>query len=64
MFDSKFNKNFKLLIENLEANDKEGIETYLFTDSSKQIERFYSIFEDLQANVHFHPVNKSIYEGL
>ena len=58
-----FNKNFKLLIENLEENEKEGLETYLFTDSSKQIERFYSIFEDLNANVHFHPINKSIYEG-
>lgn len=58
-----FNKNFKLLIENLEENEKNGLETYLFTDSTKQIERFYSIFEDLQAEVHIHPVNKSIYEG-
>ena len=67
VYDSKpqpsFNKNFKLLIENLEENEKDGLETYLFTDSSKQIERFYSIFEDLNANVHFHPINKSIYEG-
>ncbi len=58
-----FNKNFKLLIENLEENEKIGLETYLFTDSSKQIERFYSIFEDLRANVRIHPINKSIYEG-
>lgn len=58
-----FNKNFKLLIENLEENEKLDLETYLFTDSIKQIERFYSIFEDLQANVRIHPVNKSIYEG-
>lgn len=58
-----FNKNFKLLIENLEENEKLGLETYLFTDSSKQIERFYSIFEDLRAEVKIHPVNKSIYEG-
>jgi len=58
-----FNKNFKLLIENLEENEKLGLNTYLFTDSTKQIERFYSIFEDLQAKVAFHPINKSIYEG-
>jgi len=58
-----FNKNFKLLIDNLEENEKIGLDTYLFTDSVKQIERFYSIFEDLKAQVLFHPVNKSIYEG-
>lgn len=58
-----FNKNFKLLIENLEANEKSGLETYLFTDSVKQIERFYTIFEDLKAEVSFHPINKSIHEG-
>ena len=58
-----FNKNFKLLIERLEANDKGGYTTYLFTDSSKQIERFYSIFEDLGANVVIHPINKAIHEG-
>ena len=66
-FESKpqpsFNKNFKLLIEDLERNDKAGLETFIFTDSTKQIERFYSIFEDLGADVNIHPVNKSIYEG-
>lgn len=58
-----FNKNFKLLIENLERQAGDDIETFLFTDSTKQIERFYSIFEDLNAKVDFHPVPKSIYAG-
>ena len=58
-----FNKNFKLLIEDLNSNDKEGIENYIFTDNTRQIERFYSIFEDLDAKVQFHPVEKSIHEG-
>lgn len=58
-----FNKNFKFLIDNLEENEKSGLETFLFTDSTKQIERFYSIFEDLNADVQIHPINKSIYEG-
>lgn len=58
-----FNKNFKLLIENLNENSKNGIENYVFTDNAKQIERFYSIFEDLEANVHFHPVTKAIDKG-
>ncbi len=58
-----FNKNFKLLIENLEENEKQGFDNYIFTDSKRQIERFYSIFEDLDAKVKFHPVTKAIHEG-
>lgn len=58
-----FNKNFELLIENLNENSAKHIENYLFADSSKQLERFYAIFEDLQANVHFHPVATSIHAG-
>ncbi len=58
-----FNKNFKLLIENLTANEQKGIDNYLFTGNPKQIERFYSIFEDLNANVQFHPIPKAIHEG-
>ncbi len=58
-----FNKNFELLIQNLRENSKAQLENYLFTESSKQIERFYAIFEDLNANVHFHPVTTAINEG-
>ena len=58
-----FNKNFKLLIENLTDNEQKGIDNYLFTGNPKQIERFYSIFEDLNANIHFHPIPKAIHEG-
>lgn len=58
-----FNKNFNLLIEDLHHNTKEGRDNYLFVDSSKQIERFYSIFEDLDADVHFHPVQVAIHQG-
>jgi len=58
-----FNRNFKLLIENLNENSKNGLKNFLFTDNPKQIERFYSIFEDLQANVEFHPIPKAIDAG-
>ncbi len=67
VFNSKpqpsFNKNFEILIENLHANEKEGISNYIFTDNPKQIERFYAIFEDLDAKVQFHPINKAINQG-
>lgn len=66
-FDAKpqptFNKNFKLLIEDLDKNKGKGIETFLFTDNERQIERFYSIFEDLQADVEIHPIKQSIHAG-
>lgn len=58
-----FNKNFKLLIENLNGNTAQQIDNFLFTENSKQIERFYAIFEDLDAKVQFHPITKAIHQG-
>ena len=58
-----FNRNFNLLITDLEENDKNGFENYLFTDNTKQIERFYHIFEDLGAKVKLHPISHSIHSG-
>ena len=58
-----FNKNFPLLIENLHENSSNALENYLFTENARQIERFYAIFEDLGANVQFHPIVKGIHQG-
>ncbi len=58
-----YNRNFNTLISDWKSKDKEGYKIYLFTDNKRQIERFYSIFEDLQASVVFHPVPLSIHSG-
>ncbi|MFN7120211.1 MAG: CarD family transcriptional regulator, partial [Saprospiraceae bacterium] len=58
-----FNKNFSMLIEDLQNNSKNRIENYLFTENPKQIERFYAIFEDLKADVNVHPIPQAIHEG-
>jgi transcription-repair coupling factor (superfamily II helicase) len=58
-----FNKNFKLLIKHLEDQEKENIETFIFTENPRQVQRFYNIFEDLNAKVQFHPVPKAIHQG-
>ncbi|HQS04716.1 MAG TPA: transcription-repair coupling factor, partial [Daejeonella sp.] len=58
-----FNKDFSLLIHNFKENEKSGLENLIFTDSTKQIERLYSIFEDLNAGVKFSPVHLSLREG-
>jgi transcription-repair coupling factor (superfamily II helicase) len=58
-----FNKDFQLLIHNIKNNDAEHIENLIFTDSPKQVERLYAIFDDLDKTVKFTPVNVSIREG-
>lgn len=67
LFDIKpqpsFNKDFNLLIHNFRENEKSGLENLIFTDSTKQIERLYSIFDDLNAGVKFKPVHLSLREG-
>jgi transcription-repair coupling factor (superfamily II helicase) len=58
-----FNKNFALLINDLNKNTEDGITNYIFTENPRQIERFYRIFEDLNANVVFHPIAHEIHQG-
>jgi len=58
-----FNKNFNLLIEDLQSKQEAGYTNYLFTENPRQIERFYSIFEDLDAKLDFHPIDHAIHAG-
>lgn len=58
-----FNKNFELLIKAFNAQTESGMTNYLFTDNPRQIERFYHIFEDLGAEVQFHPIQKALNQG-
>ncbi|MTB49540.1 transcription-repair coupling factor [Lewinella sp. W8] len=58
-----FNKNFELLIRNLNENTSNGLTNFLFTDNPKQIERFYAIFNDLDASVRFEPIPIAIHAG-
>ncbi|MBK9109332.1 MAG: transcription-repair coupling factor [Saprospiraceae bacterium] len=58
-----FNKNFQLVIQNLETLQAKEYSCFLLTNSSAQIERFYNIFEDLKANVRYFPEVRSLREG-
>lgn len=58
-----FNKNFKLLIENLRKNEVDGIDNYILTKNQRQVKRLFSIFEDLEANVTFQPILIDIHGG-
>ena len=58
-----FNKNFDLLIENLDSLARNKFKTVIVSNQPKQIERIYSIFEDLKAEVKFSTLNVSLHEG-
>ncbi|MDX5324650.1 MAG: transcription-repair coupling factor [Bacteroidota bacterium] len=58
-----FQKNFNLLVDTLSKNTQEGWSNYLLCGGQKQVERFYSIFEDIGRNVRWDPVIGILHEG-
>ncbi len=58
-----FNKNFDLLVKDFEINTQKGWKNYLLCATSKQVERFYAIFEDIGKAVDFQPIVRQLHEG-
>ena len=58
-----FNKNFELLAENLNENNKIGFSNFILSANAKQIERIYNIFEDKDQKVKFDPISVALHEG-
>ncbi|MEO8147753.1 MAG: transcription-repair coupling factor [Bacteroidia bacterium] len=65
-----FNKNFNLLFENLVQNQEQRYENLIIADNPKQVERIYSIFEDLVKpeaakgkQLNFATIMLSLHEG-
>ena len=68
-----FNKNFTFLNDNFKNNIRNGLKNIIFSDTSKQIERLYKIFEDIAptplspgrgaGGEAFTPILLSIHEG-
>jgi len=58
-----FQKNFDLLTQNLSKSTNDGYSNVIFTDSGKQSERLYRIFEDIGRKLDYHPMVVSIHEG-
>jgi len=64
-----FNKKFELFLAELQRNKLAGIQNILLADSPKQVERIYSILDDLQKNhpteneLEFVCINLSLHEG-
>ena len=59
-----FNKQFNLLIENLNANVENGYKNYIFCSSEQQAKRFHDIFEDAEQHVsEYQTVVFPLYQG-
>ena len=58
-----FNKQFNLLIEDLNENHANGITNYIACVSEQQAKRFHDIFEDVDQEVHYKTIVLSLYQG-
>ena len=58
-----FNKNFELLINNLNDNYKDGYKNYICCVSEQQAKRFHDIFNDVKQEVHYKTVVLSLHQG-
>ncbi len=58
-----FNREFGLLIKDLQAYEKQQYNIFIFADNAKQLERLHSIFTDLKAEIQVTPIPFSIHEG-
>jgi transcription-repair coupling factor (superfamily II helicase) len=58
-----FNKNFNLLADDLLVLTKNDYRNYILSDSEKQIERLTTIFHDINRNIRFIPLLKTLHEG-
>jgi transcription-repair coupling factor (superfamily II helicase) len=58
-----FNRQFDLLIKDLKTWEKKGFSLNIFAENPKQLERLYTIFQDLKEEITFNPIATSIHEG-
>ena len=58
-----FNKNFNLLIDDLQQRVKDGYRIYILADQVKQTDRLKAIFDDKESGIQFVPVDHTLHEG-
>ena len=59
-----FNKQFNILIEDLNENHANGITNYIACVSEQQAKRFHDIFDDAeQEEIHYKTIVLSLYQG-
>jgi transcription-repair coupling factor (superfamily II helicase) len=58
-----FNKNFELLTANLHEQQMQGFSNFIAADMPKQLERLKGIFEEIDSQVKFQPLEFSLRHG-
>ncbi len=58
-----FNRQFNMLIDDLQKRVAQNYTPYIFAENPKQLERLRSVFEDLQAQINFVPLPTAISKG-
>jgi len=58
-----FGRNFDLLIQDIQALQKEKYQVFLCSENARQLERFHHIFQDKQAQISFHPIYQAFTSG-
>ena len=58
-----FNKNFDLLIDDLQQRTKDGYKIYILADQVKQTDRLKAIFDDKESGIQFMAVDHALHEG-
>ncbi|WP_408612151.1 transcription-repair coupling factor [Flavivirga spongiicola] len=58
-----FNKQFNLLIEDLNTNHNKGFTNYIACVSEQQAKRFKDIFDDVEEDVSYKTIVLSLYQG-
>ena len=58
-----FNKQFNLLIEDLNKHHLKGFTNYLFCANEKQAQRFHDIFDDSEEEVHYKTIVFPLHQG-
>ncbi|WP_417199241.1 transcription-repair coupling factor [Bizionia sp.] len=58
-----FNKQFNLLIDDLNLHHNKGYTNYIACVSEQQAKRFHDIFDDAEQTVHYKTIVLSLYQG-
>jgi transcription-repair coupling factor (superfamily II helicase) len=58
-----FNKQFDLLIKNLNNYSKQGYSNYIFCANEKQAQRFHDIFDDVEQDVNYETIVLPLHQG-
>jgi transcription-repair coupling factor (superfamily II helicase) len=58
-----FNKQFDLLIDDLNKNHNKGFTNYIACVSEQQAKRFHDIFEDQEQDIHYKTIVLSLHKG-